>query len=191
MGGRSTRGRHAGAELALSPLTDAEYAAFVALQARETAHEAVTAGEWTADEAPARARQDTAELRADTLRGSGHAFYRGVDAGGDRLGWLWVAPAPDHVAGYGVGDVARARWLAQVFVEESRRGRGFGGALLAALHRQLTDEAVTDVFLRVYDWNIPARRLYASSGYEVVGQFATDAHLRRRLNASQRPRATA
>jgi GNAT superfamily N-acetyltransferase len=68
-------------------------------------------------------------------------------------------------------------------VEESRRGRGHGAALLAALHRQLTDEAVTDGFLRVYDWNIPARRLYASAGYDVVGQFATDAHLRRRLEA--------
>jgi GNAT superfamily N-acetyltransferase len=168
--------------MALSLLTDAEYAAFVTLQAQETAHEAVTAGDWTAEEAPARARQDTADLHADTLRGSGHAFYRGVDAAGERIGWLWVAPAPYHVARYGVGDLARARWLAQVLVEAPRRGQGHGGALLVALHRQLTDEGVSDVFLRVYDWNTRARRLYASSGYEVVGQFATDAHLRRRLN---------
>ena len=183
MGGRSARGQHAGAELALSPLTDDEYAAFVTLQVEETAYEAVTAGEWTADDAPALARQDTADLRADTLRGSGHAFHRGVDAAGERIGWLWVAPAPDLVARYGVGDIARARWLAQVFVEQSRRGRGYGGALLVALHRQLADEGVTDIFLRVYDWNTPARRLYARCDYEVVGQFATDAHLRRRLNA--------
>lgn len=183
MGRRTARGHQAGASLTLSSLTDDEYAAFVTLQAKETAHEAVTAGEWTADEAPGLSRLDTADLRADTLRDSGHGFYRGVDATGERIGWLWVAPAPDHVARYGVGDVARARWLAQVFVEESRRGRGYGGALLVALHRQLADEAVTDVFLRVYDWNTPARRLYASCGYEVVGQFATDAHLRRRLDA--------
>jgi GNAT superfamily N-acetyltransferase len=183
MGGRPTRGHHLGPALTLSSLTNDEYAAFVTLQAEETAHEAVTAGEWTADEAPARARLETADLRADTLRDSGHAFYRGVDVSGERIGWLWVAPAPDHVARYGVGDLARARWLAQVFVEESRRGRGYGAALLGALHRQLADQAVTDVFLRVYDWNTPARRLYATCGYEVVGQFATDAHLRRRLDA--------
>ena len=183
MSRQPARGRHPGPELTLSPLTDDEYAAFVTLQVEETVREAVTAGEWTADEAPERARHDTIELRADRLRGSGHAFYRGVDPTGERIGWLWVAPAPDHVARYGVGDVARARWLAQVFVEESRRGRGFGAALLVSLHRRLADEGVTDVFLRVYDWNTPARRLYASCGYEVVGQFATDAHLRRRLDA--------
>jgi GNAT superfamily N-acetyltransferase len=183
MGERSARGQQAGPALTLSSLTDDEYAAFVTLRAEETAREAVTAGEWTADEASARARLETADLRADTLRSSGHSFYRGVDVSGERIGWLWVAPAPDHVARYGVGDLARARWLAQVFVEESRRGRGYGAALLGALHRQLAGEAVTDVFLRVYDWNTPARRLYASCGYEVVGQFATDAHLRRRLDA--------
>ena len=182
MSGRSTR-RDVGPELSLSPLTDDEYAAFVTLQVEETAREAVRAGDWTAGEATGLALQDTADLRADTLRGSGHTFCRGVGAAGERIGWLWVAPAPDFVAGYGVGDVARARWLAQVFVEESRRGRGYGSALLAALHRQLADEGVTDIFLRVYDWNTPARRLYAGCDYEVVGQFATDAHLRRRLDA--------
>ena len=89
MSGRSAR-RHAGAELPLSPFTDDEYAAFVTLQVEETAHEAVTAGDWTADEATALARQDTADLRADTLRGSGHTFYPGVGAAGERIGWLWV-----------------------------------------------------------------------------------------------------
>jgi GNAT superfamily N-acetyltransferase len=182
MGGRPARGQQ-GAELTLSPLSDVEYAAFVTLQADETAREAVTAGEWTANEAPARARLATADLRADTLRDGGHAFYRGVEVTGERIGWLWVAPAPDHVARYGIGDTARARWLAQIFVEESRRGRGYGRSLLESLHRQLAGAAVTDIFLRVYDWNEPARRLYAGCGYEVVGQFSTDAHLRRRLNA--------
>ena len=45
--------------MTLSPLSDLEYAAFVTLQADETAREAVIAGEWTANEAPARARLAT------------------------------------------------------------------------------------------------------------------------------------
>ena len=39
--------------------------------------------------------------------------------------------------------------------------RATGGVLLAALHVQLAGEAVTDVFLRVYDGNTPARGLYS------------------------------
>ena len=88
---------------------DDEYAEFVALQTGEIAREQVTAGEWTADEAPARASLEMAQFRADALRRDGDAFYRGVDPAGERIGWLWVAPVPDGVGGYGGSDRSRAR----------------------------------------------------------------------------------
>ena len=62
------------------------------------------------------------------------------------------------------------------------RGLGYGRALLDALHHRLASQGVTELYLRVYDWNAAARRLYAASGYEIVAQFQTDAHMRRRLD---------
>jgi ribosomal protein S18 acetylase RimI-like enzyme len=73
------------------------------------------------------------------------------------------------------------RWLAQITVDEALRGRGYGRALLDALHTFLVERGVRELYLRVYDWNTAARRLYARCGHEVVRQFATDAHLRKRL----------
>jgi ribosomal protein S18 acetylase RimI-like enzyme len=59
--------------------------------------------------------------------------------------------------------------------------------LLDALHAHLAAEGVVELYLRVYDWNAPARRLYASRGYEVAAQFPTDAHLRCRLPGGETP----
>jgi len=169
-------------EVTLVPMTDAEYAEFAEAQVAEHARQRVNAGEWTLDEAVARARQDTEDLRSDALRGAGHAFYAGVDAAGARVGWLWIAPGTlPFLDRYGVANLSRVRWLGQITVEESLRGRGYGRALLDALHRRLASEGVFELYLRVYDWNDAARRLYAGSGYEVVAQFPTDAHMRRRL----------
>jgi ribosomal protein S18 acetylase RimI-like enzyme len=80
-----------------------------------------------------------------------------------------------------VTDRARVSWLAQITVDEPCRGRGYGRAMLEALHDKLAEEGVAELFLRVYDWNEPARRLYTRCGYEVVAQFPADAHMRKRL----------
>ena len=45
------------------------------------------------------------------------------------------------------------------------------------------DSGSEEIWLRVFDWNAPARHLYLSHGYELVQKFATDAHLRKRLVA--------
>ena len=169
----------------LLALTDAEYAAFAERQVAESARQRVRAGEWAPAQALDRARA-AADLLADRLRGRGHRIWKGLDAGGGLVGWLWVSPAPAFVERYGVRDPTRARWLSQITVTEDRRGRGDGRALLAALHAQLAAEGVDALGLRVYDRNAAARRLYARSGYQVVRRFPTDAHLRKPLAAPPR-----
>ena len=171
-----------GPEMTLVPMTDPEYAEFAEAQVAEHARQRMNAGEWTPDEAAYLARQGTEDLRSDALRGTGHVFYRGVDAAGSRVGWLWIAPGTmPFLDRYGPVDRSRVRWLGQITVEEPLRGRGYGRGVLDALHRLLESEGVTDLYLRVYDWNDAARRLYVGAGYEVVAQFPTDAHMRRRL----------
>ena len=53
--------------------------------------------------------------------------------------------------------------------------------MLTALHDWLGEQGVEELWLRVYDWNEDAQRLYERAGYEVMRRFPTDAHLRRRL----------
>jgi GNAT superfamily N-acetyltransferase len=172
--------------LRLMPLTDSEYADFAERQVIESARQRLAAGEWTPEEAPQRARAENADLLADRLRSQGHTFSKGVRAAdGELIGWLWVAPGPPFLERYGERDLAGTRWLGQITVRDELRGQGYGRALLEALHAQLAAAGVERLYLRVYDWNTAARQLYARCGYEVVRQFATDAHLRKHLTASR------
>ncbi len=171
------------ADIRLVLLDDAEYADFSEQQVIEHARQKVQAGEWTAEEALGCAREALAGLLADTLRVAGHLFFKGVRAEGTCVGWVWVAPAPDFLG----DDCERKRWLSQITVDEAQRERGYGRALLAVLHHWLEAQGVEELWLRVYNWNDAARRLYAKAGYEVVRQFPTDAHLRKRLGRSASP----
>ncbi len=166
----------------LTALTDDEYAEFAQQQMIECARQSVNAGEWREEEAIARAREEYATgLLADSLRGAGHLFLKGMDARGAVVGWLWVSPAPEFLE----TPRENKRWLSQITVEPQQRGRGWGKKMLETLHAMLAAERVEEVWLRVYDWNEPARRLYQSMGYEVARKFSNDAHMRRRLDANR------
>jgi GNAT superfamily N-acetyltransferase len=60
--------------------------------------------------------------------------------------------------------------LEDLFVPEEQRGRGIGGALLAALARELVARGGARLEWNVLDWNEPARRFYQELGAQ---QLAT------------------
>ena len=161
----------------LTEVVDAELAEFIRQHVIEYAEQHVRAGEWAAAEAQTLAWAELSDLLSETPRAGGQVFLKAVDDFGRRVAWVWVSPAPERW----VEDAASARWLSQITVEPDERGRGVGRAVLDALHERLAAEGVTAVWLRVYDWNDPARRLYSACDYELVRQFPTDAHLCRRL----------
>lgn len=111
--------------LDLIPLNDPEYGDFAERQVAESARQRVQAGEWTLADAHQHARSEQADLLADRLRGQGHTFWKGVHtADGAVVGWVWVGPGPAFLEQYGVRDLARARWLSQITVQDAVRGRG-------------------------------------------------------------------
>jgi ribosomal protein S18 acetylase RimI-like enzyme len=164
-------------DIRLVLLDDAEYEDFSERQVIEHAHQRVHAGEWSEEEAPDRARQMLTGLLADKLRKVNHVFLKGVLADGTCVGWLWVAPAPAFLG----DDCEGKRWLSQVTIDKGLRGQGYGLRLLTALHRWLEAQGIEELWLRVYNWNAAALRLYDRAGYEIVRRFPTDAHLRKRL----------
>ena len=141
------------------------------------------AGEVAAEDGAAEAAEPLQDLLADRLRPIGHTFFVATPAHGSvRIGWVWLSPAPESI---GSGD--RTRWLSQLTVEELHRGRGWGRAILTAMEQHCVSIGVEWIWLRVFDWNQAARRLYTSHGYELANQFATDAHLRKILLGTCRP----
>jgi len=168
----------------LTLATDAEYAEFAALQLKEYARQLVRAGEVAAEDGAAAAAERLQDLLADRLRPIGHTFFVATPAQGSfRIGWVWLSPAPEFI---GSGR-DQTRWLSQLTVEELHRGRGWGRAILTATEQHCVSIGVVWIWLRVFNWNQVARRLYTSHGYELANQFATDAHLRKILLGTCRP----
>jgi ribosomal protein S18 acetylase RimI-like enzyme len=167
----------AGRVVRLAPCDDAEYSEFVALQIVEYADQLARAGETTRENAVAMSQDRLGDLAEDRLRTSGHIFFVATSVEGSRVGWVWLSPPPEFL---GPGH-ERTRWLSQLTVENRCRGRGWGHAILVAIEQYSASLGVEQIWLRVFDWNVVARRLYASHGYELVSQFPTDAHLRKVL----------
>jgi GNAT superfamily N-acetyltransferase len=166
-------------DISLVVLNEREYSEFAEQQVIELADQHVGAGEWTTEEAVGHAREELSGLLTDRLREVGHVFMKGVDPENAQVGWVWIAPAPAFLG----KDQESTRWLSQITVDEAQRGRGLGRNLLEAVHDWLEAHGVEELWLRVYNWNEVAWRLYTSVGYEVVRQFSTDAHLRKRLSS--------
>jgi ribosomal protein S18 acetylase RimI-like enzyme len=168
----------------LIPVTNSEYAEFCAEQVVEYARQLTLAGEGTAENCIAISRERLQDLLTDRLRKADHDFFVATAIrGGSKVGWVWLSPPPDFL---GAGH-EHTRWLSQLTVDEPYRGRGWGRAILLAAEQQLTASGIQQIWLRVFDWNLAARRLYASQGYELARQFATDAHLRKILPKQIRP----
>jgi GNAT superfamily N-acetyltransferase len=132
---RGRGGRDASATLV--PLSPGELETFVELQVAEFADEKRRAGHWTAEEAVGQSRKAIRGLLGEDPGARGHRFFKGVAAGGERVGWMWIGPVPE-----GLGPERAARWLYQITIEESVRGQGFGRGMLTALERLLAREGV-------------------------------------------------
>ena len=84
-----------------------------------------------------------------------------------------VAIHPDGLQGYVIARaVAGEAEILNLAVAPEARGRGLGGGLLDAMLDLLRRSEVGEVFLEVRQGNVPARGLYHSRGFEVVGQRA-------------------
>jgi GNAT superfamily N-acetyltransferase len=163
----------------LAPCDNQEYVDFASRQVGEYADQLARADEVPAARSLSEARERLQDLSADRLRPLGHDFLvaRSVQDAA-RVGWVWLSPPPSFL---GPGHEG-TRWLSQLTVEEPRRRQGWGRAILDAVERYALARGSNAIWLRVFDWNVAARHLYRSQGYELGRRFSVDAHLYKRLS---------
>jgi ribosomal-protein-alanine N-acetyltransferase len=97
-------------------------------------------------------------------------FSDSLNAGYD--GWVFEMPdaAPGAITGYAI-----VMWLPDevhllnISVDAAHQGQGLGRAMLDWLCANLRLRGARSVLLEVRPSNLPARRLYASSGFEQIG----------------------
>ncbi len=163
-------------KVALVPLSPAELREFMERQIVEYAEEQVRAGHWSRAEAMELSRESTTEFFTVDSAAKGHRFFKGVDGSHREIGWIWIGPPPEIAQN-------DTRWLYQITVAESLRGRGYGRGMLLAMENLLARDGVEELYLNVFRWNRVARSLYDSAGYEVAKDWETETRMRKRLSA--------
>lgn len=82
-----------------------------------------------------------------------------------------VADSDNHkIAGYlWISISENIAWVYDIYLQPEWRGKGYGKASLEAVQRELSQEGVAEIGLRVAANNARAKALYTSLGFEVTG----------------------
>jgi ribosomal protein S18 acetylase RimI-like enzyme len=151
------------AELLLRPMTEVEFDEFFAHSIRGYADSHVAAGNWSREKAEERAAAAGASLLPAGFATENMLFLM-AEAAAEVVGWLWLAlPSP----GGAPGDA----WIYDIEVVADQRGKGYGRALLAAAETELRARGVVAVSLQVFGYNLAAKKLYETSGYQLTSQL--------------------
>jgi ribosomal protein S18 acetylase RimI-like enzyme len=146
-------------EIKVRPMTPEEFAAWQSTAIDGYATEVAAARGIPLEAAQAIADESHRRLLPAGLDTPGVHLVVGEDAVGDRVGILWVGPNPD-----GVGPA----WIYNIEVAASRRGEGWGRALMAEAERLARDDGHAEIGLNVFGSNVVAHSLYKSLGYSAA-----------------------
>jgi ribosomal protein S18 acetylase RimI-like enzyme len=149
------------AEVLLRPMTEAEFDDFFAHSLRNYADSHVEAGNWSREEAEERAAAAAASLLPAGFATEGMLFLM-AEAAGEVVGWLWLALPPP-------GNEPGVAFVYDIEVVGDQRGKGYGRAL-AAGEAELRARGVAAVGLQVFGFNVAAKQLYETSGYQLTSQ---------------------
>ena len=141
----------------LRPMLPDEFVTYLEWAIDDYAAELERNGKATGEAAQIASRASFDSLLPDGLATLGHTLLvaTGPDDG-EKVGVLWFGPSTD--------DAAMA-WIYDITVDEDKRGRGWGRAIMRAFEGEARARGFARAGLNVYGDNHVARRLYESLGY--------------------------
>ena len=146
--------------LALRPMTEAEFAAYLDFTVPEYAREHMQAGNWHPAEALEKARQSYAQLLPQGTATPDQYLSILVDDTGSRVGIAWLGlfrKIPRIEA-----------WVYDLFIDPEQRRKGFGRQAMRLLEDQARQLGAVKIGLHVFSNNLTAHKLYERAGYHDV-----------------------
>jgi ribosomal protein S18 acetylase RimI-like enzyme len=149
----------------LEPIQLEDFERFVEHEIREYAADHVRNGNWPAEGALERSRQEFERLLPDGINSKDQHLWSIIDEEKNKIGVLWV-----QVKGL-------QAFIYDFVIDEAFRGKGFGKQALMSMDEKLKSMHVDSVALHVFGDNITAQELYRKMGFEITG-----VHMRKKLN---------
>jgi ribosomal protein S18 acetylase RimI-like enzyme len=142
----------------LTPMTEAEFEAYLEVLIPEYAQDNVDAGHWHEAEALEQSRKSVKELLPKGLKTDNHHFFV-VREGSERIGIVWLRAILDSAM--------KAGFIFDIAVDEAQRGKGYGRQTMLLIEQRARELGLEKIGLHVFGKNKIARKLYESLGYEI------------------------
>ena len=147
--------------LRLAPMTEDEFAAYLARAVRSYADAHTRAGDVEPEEALERAQKDYDQLLPEGLRSKNQHLFTLAHETLGAIGLVWFELKERREK--------KSAYLYDIEIRESLRGQGFGRRALELVEDKLRELGVHSVGLNVFGYNHAARALYEKMGYQITG----------------------
>jgi len=147
--------------LSLVPMSEAEFAAYLAHAVRDYADSHIRAGDVVPEEALSRAQKDYDELLPEGLRSKDDFLFTLTHDTLGAVGIVWFELKERREV--------KSAYLYDIAIREDLRGRGYGRQALELLEVKLRELSVQSIGLNVFGYNHAARALYEKMGYQITG----------------------
>ena len=145
----------------LTPMTDVEFAIYLAKAIPEFAQDKIDAGQWSADEALELSRTGYAEQLPQGLATPDNVFFTVREAATHAdIGMLWFAVQ--------ARDGQRIAYVYDVYIHAEHQGKGHATRAFALLDAESRQLGLTGVALHVFGHNSGAQALYRKLGYQIT-----------------------
>jgi ribosomal protein S18 acetylase RimI-like enzyme len=141
----------------LEPIEQEDFERFLEGEIRGYAEDHVRNGNWPAEGAIERSRQEFERLLPDGIHSRDQFVWSIVDEEDGNVGMLWVQVKEGKA------------FIYDFVVDKAMRGKGYGKQALAAMDEKLKSMNVESVGLHVFGDNITAQELYKKMGYRITG----------------------
>ena len=141
----------------LQPMTPDEYGVYLEPAIAEYAQGHVEDGQWSADEALERSRQEFQGLLPEGVNTPNNYLFTLLNAEHQAVGMLWFAMRE--------GQGMPTAWVYDVRVDEAFRRQGYAREAFVELETKVKALGGNKIALHVFGNNFGARDLYAKLGY--------------------------
>ena len=151
--------------LSLVPMSEAEFAAYLAHAVRDYADSHIRAGDVVPEEALSRAQKDYDELLPEGLHSENDFLFTLTHDTLGAIGMVWFELRERRAV--------KSAYLYDFTIGENLRGQGYGRQALQLLEVKLRELSVQSIGLNVFGYNHAARALYEKMGYQITGMGMT------------------
>ncbi len=149
--------------LKLTPMSDEEYALYLAAAIKDYAQEKIEAGNWTSEEALQRSEQEFHKLLPEGPHTPNQHLFTLLDEDNhQKVGMIWLMLESGRQS---------AVFICDFVIDESFRRRGYGLQALAAAEEKARQLGAEKISLHVFGHNHAARALYEKAGYLVTNLY--------------------